>query len=211
MTDNKLKTGTTCIGFLFKGGVLIAADMRVTSYKINAENFTKLFDLSDNVVATVSGGVADAQRFVRSIKGELKLLALKAERKIFVKEAVMTLTNYQYHTIRSSGGIVGMLLAGYDEKDGCSLYELGPDGSILDGLDFVTSGSGSVYVDGILGTEHDKNMSEKDALALVEKSFKAAFRNDNASGGGFIVKIITKDGIKEVERKVIKSEFVNEK
>jgi len=208
--DNKLKTGTTCIGMLFKDGVLMAADNRVTSYKINAENFTKIFDLSNNVVSTVSGGVADAQRFVRVIKGELKLISLKNERDVFVREAAMTLTDFQYSGMRANGAVVGMLLGGYDVKDGVSLYELSPEGSILDTQPYVTSGSGSIFVDGILGSEYTSNLSQKDALVLVEKCFKSAFKHDNASGGGFIVKTITKDGICEIERKVVKTQFVKE-
>ena len=211
MTDSqKLKTGTTCIGLLFKDGVMLAADNRVTSYKINADNFTKLFDLSDNIVSTVSGGVADAQRFIRVIQGQLRLMELKNERKAYVKEAAMTLTDFQYATIRQAGGVVGMILGGYDKKDGVSLYELSPEGSILDTMKYVTSGSGSIFIDGVLANEYKDDISEKDALALVEKCFKTAFKHDNASGGGFIVKVVTKDGIKEVERKVVKSELVKE-
>jgi len=210
MAENKIKTGTTCIGFKFKDGILIAADRRVTSYKINAENFVKIFNLTSNVVTTVSGGVADAQRFIRSIQSDLKLLSLKNERSIYVKEAAMILTDYQYSTIRSQGGIVGMILAGYDPKEKFSLYELSPDGSIIDSLDFVTSGSGSIFVDGILNIEHNNNISEKEAILLAEKCFKVAFKNDNASGGGFIIKIISKEGIKEVARKKVKSELINE-
>lgn len=208
--DNKLKTGTTCIGFLFKGGVVLAADKRVTSYKINSENFIKIFDLSESVVATVSGGVADAQRFIRTIKGELKLLSLKNERPVYTKEAVMLLTDYQYVTLRQQGGVVGMLLAGYDKNDGVSLYELGADGSILNTEKYVTSGSGSIFVDGVLSNDYKSDLSEKEALSLLEKCFKVAFKNDNASGGGYVAKIISRDGIKEVERKVLKTELVNE-
>lgn len=209
MTENKIKTGTTCIGLKFNGGVMLASDNRVTSYKINADNFVKIFDLSDNVVANVSGGVADAQRFVRIIQSELKLIELKTERKPLVKEAAMILSNIQYSSIRASGSVVGMLLGGYDEKNGISLYELSPEGSLLDTSDYVTSGSGSIFVDGILSSEYKNDLSQKDALVLIEKCFKAAFKNDNASGGGFIAKIVTSDGISEVARKVVVSQIIN--
>ncbi len=210
MTDNtKIKTGTTCIGLIFKNGVMLAADNRVTSYKIVDESFTKIFDLSKNVIGTVSGGVADAQRFVRAIQSELKLISLKNERSVYVNEAVMTLTNYQYSTMRQSGGVVGMLVAGYDNKNGATLHELSPEGSVIMNRDFVTSGSGSIFVDGILTTEYTNKLSEKDALILIEKCFSAAFKNDNASGGGFIVKVVDESGIKEVARKVVESKIVN--
>lgn len=209
MKQSEIKTGTTCIGIKFKGGVMLAADNRVTSYKIVDESFTKIFDLSDNVIGTVSGGVADAQRFIRAIQSELKLISLKNERQIYVNEAVMTLTNYQYSSSRSTGAIVGMLVGGFDKKNGATLHELSPEGSIIMNRNFVSNGSGSIFVDGILTTEFKDNLSEKDALSLLEKCFTASFRNDNASGGGFIVKVVTKDGISEIARKVVESKIVN--
>jgi len=49
MSENtNIKTGTTCIGLLFKDGVIIAADMRVTSYKIDSDNFSKVFSNFSN-------------------------------------------------------------------------------------------------------------------------------------------------------------------
>lgn len=211
MTIEKIKTGTTCIGLKFKDGVILAADKRVTSYRINTEKFSKVFNISENIVTTVSGGVADAQRLVKTIQSELKLLSLKAERMPYVNEAAMILTDYQYSIIRSSGGVVGMLVGGFDEKDGFSLYELSPEGSVIDCEDYFTNGSGSIFVEGILSTEFKENLSKKDAISLIEKCFKASFKNDNASGGGFIIKVITKSGIEEVERKVIESKFIDEK
>lgn len=211
MTTNAIKTGTTCIGLRFKDGIMLAADRRVTSYKINSEKFVKVFNLTPNIVSTVSGGVADAQRFIRTIQGELKLLSLKNERQVYTKEAAMTLTDYQYVTLRQQGGVVGMLLGGYDQKDGFSLYELSPEGSMLNTEEYVTSGSGSVFVDSILASEHSSTMSQKEALQLLEKAFKMSFKHDNASGGGFIVRVITKDGIEEVESKVVETQIVKEK
>ena len=113
--------------------------------------------------------------------------------------------------MRSSGSIVGLILGGYDIRKQFSLYNLGPDGTIIPHEGYITNGSGSIYVKGVLDTEYEANLSEKDAIALIEKSFKVSFKNDNASGGGFIAKIITKDGIKTLSKKVIKSEFKEEK
>ena len=205
-----IKTGTTCIGLLYKDGVLIAADRRVTSYKIDSDKFTKVFELSGNIAAAVSGGAADAQLFMRHIKGELRLIELKNERKPLVGEAAMILNSIQYSSIRRQGSIVGLILAGYDHRKGSSLYNLGPDGTIVDHEGYVTTGSGSIYVKGVLDVEYKPNMTEKEALSLIEKAFKVSFKNDNASGGGFIVKTITKDGITDVARKVVESKIIGE-
>jgi 20S proteasome alpha/beta subunit len=194
--SEKIKTGTTCIGLKYKDGILLAADMRVTSYKIDSERFQKIFEISKNMALTVSGGAADAQRYVRYIKSELKLIEFKAERIPLVSEAAMILSNYQFSGIRTSGSIVGFILGGYDNKDGFSLYNLSVDGTIVPNEGFVTSGSGSIFIQGILDNEYNPKISKEEGIKLIEKCFYSAFKNDNASGGGFIIKDITKDGVK---------------
>jgi len=208
MTE-KIKTGTTCIGLLFKDGVILAADKRVTSYKIDSEAFTKTFELTDNIVSTVSGGAADAQLFMRIVQSELKLLSLKNERPAKVKEAAMILNSIQYSSIRSQGSIVGLILGGYDNT-GFTLYNLTPDGTIVPNPGYVTNGSGSVFVQGVLDSQYEENMSEEESLKLLEKSFRVSFKNDNASGGGFVAKIITKEGIKTYKTKLNEVQFIKE-
>lgn len=207
---HKIKTGTTCIGMLFKDGVILAADRRVTTYKIESERFEKVFELSNKIVSTVAGNASDAQLVMRHIQGELKLIELKSERSVKVKEAAMLLNSIQYSIVRQQGAVVSLIVGGYDEKAGYELYDLAPDGTINVHEGYVTDGSGSLFVKPLLQNEYNPNMSEKEAIALVEKCFKTSFLNDNASGGGYIAKVVTKDGIKEVSRKLLKSEFVNE-
>lgn len=207
---HKIKTGTTCIGMLFKDGVILAADRRVTTYKIESERFDKVFDIADRIVSTVAGMASDAQLVMRHVKGELKLIELKSERGVKVKEAAMLLNSIQYSIVRSQGAVVSLIVGGYDDKAGFELYDLSPDGTVNPNEGFVADGSGSLYVKSVLQNEYDRNISEKEAIALIEKCFRTSFQNDNASGGGYVAKVVTKTGIKEVSRKLTKTEFVNE-
>lgn len=208
--EDRLKTGTTCIGFKFKDGIIIGADRRMTAGFIATDKTSKVYELSKFIVGTTAGHAADNQLVMRHIKSEFKLFELQKERTITVKEAAMILNSIQYSLIRSQGSVVSVILGGYDEKTGFSLYNMSPDGTIVANDGYVADGSGSIYVKGVLDTNYSSNLSEKDALELIEKGFKASFKNDPSSGGGFIVKVITKDGIKEVSRKLIKSDLVNE-
>jgi proteasome beta subunit len=208
--NNPIKTGTTCIGMLFKDGVILAADNRVTTNKIEGDNFTKIFNISDKIIATIAGTASDSQLFMRIIKGELKLIELKNERKVKVKEAAMILNSMQYGGVRSQGSIVSIILGGYDIKEGYSLYDLSPDGTISTHEGYVVDGSGGIFIKGVLDNDYKNNLSEQEALSLIEKGFRTAFKNDYASGGGFIARVVTKDGIKEVARKVVKSEMISQ-
>ncbi len=206
----KLTTGTTCIGIKFKDGVIIAADRRMTAGYIATDRTSKVYELSKNVVGTTAGHAADNQKVMRAMRGEIKLHELKVERSVKVSEVAMILNSIQYNLVRSQGSIVSVILGGYDSQDGISLINLSPDGTIVPNDGYVADGSGSIYVKSILDMEFKENLSEKEALALVEKGFQASFKNDTASGGGFIAKVITKDGIKDVASKIVKTQLVNE-
>lgn len=204
----KVKTGTTCIGLLCKDGVVVAADRRTTAGFIASDSSTKVYELSKNVVATTAGHAADNQRVMRWMQGELNLIELKNERTPLVKEAAMLINGTQYVMLRSQGSVVSVILGGFD-KNGPQLFNLSPDGTILHHDGYIADGSGSIYVKGVFDTLYKKDMTTKEALDLVEKGFNASFKNDNMSGGGYIAKVITQDGIKEVARKTIQKEFVD--
>lgn len=209
MTE-KLKTGTTCIGLLFKDGVVLAADRRTTAGFIASDKSKKIYNLSKNVIATTAGHAADNQKVMRHMQGEIKLMELKNERPVKVEEAAMVLNSIQYSIVRTQGSIVSVILGGFDPKNHASLYNLSPDGTILENEGYVVDGSGSIYVKGVFDMEYKPNMSEKEALELVDKGFRASFKNDNMSGGGYIARIVTKDGIKEVARKLVQTQIVDE-
>ncbi len=205
--NNKIKTGTTCIGISFENGVILAADNRMTSYKIEADNFTKLFDLSKNVVSTIAGVASDAQLFMRYLKGEIRSLELKSEREVKIKEAAMILNAIQYQLLRSQGAQVACILGGFDVT-GAHLFDLSPDGVINKIDDYTTDGSGSIFVQGVLDTQYRKDLTEKEAIELLDTCFKTSFKNDSSSGGGYIARIVNKDGIREIARKRIESKFI---
>ena len=213
MTTEKLKTGTTCIGMIFDKGVILAADRRTTmGNMIASHDSVKLHKLAKNVAATHSGGVADARLHSRVFASEIKLKELETERSITVKEAAMIATNAQYRHIRTPTTIepiVGYIVGGVDKK-GPSLFEVGPDGTLTESKNFTCNGSGSIFIKSLLQAGYKQNISEKEAIELVEKSVVSAMYNDSASGGGIVMYVITKDGIEEVSRKVVRSELVNE-
>ena len=150
----KIKTGTTCIGLLFKDGVILAADRRTTAGYIVSDKSTKVYELSKRVLGTTAGHAADNQKVMKYMQGQLKLMELKNERVTKVSEAAMLLNSVQYSIVRTQGSIVSVILGGYDEQDGYSLYNLSPDGTIVSHDGYVTDGSGSIYVKPLLDTEY---------------------------------------------------------
>lgn len=193
----ELKKGTTTVGITCKDGVVIATEHRATMGTLIAHKKTqKLFKIDDNIGMTVAGLVGDAQTLARYCKAEAELYRLKRGSNMPIKSAATMLANilngrsyYPYW--------VQLIVAGVDD-DGYHVYSLdAAGGSIPD--DYVTTGSGSPYVYGILEDYYKEGMSISDGIDLAIRGLSAAMKRDSASGNGISVAAITKKEFKELD------------
>jgi len=204
--DKELKTGTTTLALLCKEGIILAADKRATSgYLISHKKFDKIIKISDNIAVTVAGTVSDVQLLSKYVRAELRLKLIRTERIVTVKEAANLLSMLVYNNIRKMSMIPGIshFLIGGKDDSGFHIYDLAPDGSIIEIEDYTTSGSGSVMVYGVLETLYKKNMTLDEAVILSTKSINAAIQRDIASGNGINIYAITKEGVKKIISKDI--------
>ena len=201
MENNELKTGTTTIGLVCKDGIVLAADKRATSgYLVAWKKFDKIIPITSNMAVTVAGTVSDVQLLVKYLKAELRLKDLRTGRETNVKEAASLLCSFIYNNIRKYSlipGISHFILGGFDSK-GLHLYDLSPDGSIVEIDDYISSGSGSVMAFGVLETLYKKGLSVDEGVKLAAKGINAAVQRDIASGNGIDIYRLTKDGVKKV-------------
>ena len=206
MEDKELKTGTTTIGIVCKDGIVLAADKRATSgYLITYKKFDKIITITDNIAVTVAGTVSDVQLLTKYLKAELRLKDIRTGRETTVKEAASLLANFVYNNIRKLSLIPGIshFIVGGKDSNGVHLYDLSPDGSIVEVDDYISSGSGSVMAFGVLETLYRKGLSIDEGVKLAAKGVNAAVQRDIASGNGIDIVTITKDGIKKVLSKEI--------
>ena len=167
----KIKTGTTCIGFIFKDGIILGADKRMTAGYIASDKAQKVFEISGKIGCTMAGNAAANQLVIRHITNELKSIELKNERAPKVKEAAMMVNSIQYSIIRSQGEVVSMMVGGVDTNGEKSLYDLSPDGTIGSHDGYSADGSGSVWVKGVLDNEYRDDLTKEESLKLIEKCF----------------------------------------
>jgi len=201
MDNRDLKTGTTTLGLVCKDGLVLAADKRATSgYLIAWKKFDKIISVTDNIAVTVAGTVSDVQLLTKYLKAELKLKDIRTGRETNVKEAANLLANFVYSNIRKLSLIPGIshFIVGGKDSSGFHLYDLSTDGSIVEVDDYISSGSGSVMVFGVLETLYKKGLSIDEGVKLAAKSINAAVQRDIASGNGIDIITITKDGVKKV-------------
>ena len=197
----KTKHGTTTIGLVCKDGIVLASEKRATAGTFVADKKSeKIFKITDTLLVTTAGTVSDAQLLTKLIRAELKLKEVRTDREASAKEAANLLASLVYNNIRKYSlipGITQFLLAGAD-REGFHLYDLFVDGSVMECDEYVSSGSGSTVVYGVLEAMYKKDITVKEGIDLCIKCINVAIQRDIASGNGILVYTITKDGIKKV-------------
>lgn len=204
--NNVMKTGTTTVAIVCKEGIVMAADKRATAgYLIANKKTEKILKLTDKIAVTIAGSASDAALLVKIAQAELRLKGFRTNREILVTEAAHLLSRMVYQNIRKFSIIPGIahFLCGGQDSTGLYVYDIFPDGSIDKVDDFISSGSGSVMVYGVLETLYKKDMSVNEGVELAIKCVNAAIQRDIASGNGIQVITITKDGIKTALEKEI--------
>lgn len=199
------KKGTTTLGIVCKDGVVLGSERRATMGTLIAHKSTKkLYKLDDNLGLTTAGLVGDLQTLARYIKAEVELYKLKRRAPMPVGSCATLLANILAGR-RMFPYWVQLVVGGMDEN-GPSVYSLDmAGGSIPD--DYVTTGSGSPYVYGVLEDQFKKEMDLKEGVDLAIRALNAAIKRDAASGNGMDIATITKKGFtmldeKEVEKRM---------
>ena len=146
------KKGTTTLGFVYKGGIIIAVDSRASMGSfIGSQKVRKVIEINDYLLGTMAGGAADCMFWERRLAMWCKLYELRNGEKVPVSAASQYLCNMvsQY---RGQGLSMGTMVAGWD-KTGPGLFYIDDDGTRLKGSIF-SIGSGSTYAYGIIDSNY---------------------------------------------------------
>ncbi len=204
MVEAKIKTGTTTVGIVCKEGIILAADKRATGggipLRVLNKDVLKVIKITDNIAVTTAGNVSDIQLVVKLIRAETTLKRIRTLKEPSVKEVANLLGTILYQNIRQFSTIISItafLLGGYD-KAGHHLYELSPDGAVMEIADYMADGSGSEIAMAVLDSLYKKDTNINEGVKLAVKAISASIQRDTASGEGIDVFTVTKDGVKQV-------------
>lgn len=188
----QLKTGTTTVGIVCKDGVVMGADMRATmGHLISHKDTQKLFRIDDHMALTIAGLVGDAQVLARWLTAEVELYKVKRGTEMSIKAASTLMSNIMNQ--RKFAPFYVQLIIGGVDLEGNHIYSLdSAGGSIPD--KFVTTGSGSVFVYGVLEDNYKEGLTVDQGLDLAIRGLTAAMKRDSASGDGMMVTAITREG-----------------
>lgn len=202
--QQKLKTGTTTVGILFKDGVVLASESKATmGWLIASKTSQKIYQIDDRIGITTAGGSGDNQALIRILKAEINLYKLTRNAEFTVKAAATLLSNilsnnryYPYYVMN--------ILGGYD-KEGAHLWSIDAVGGYEEEKSFTATGSGSPVAYGVLEDGFKENMTKDEAVRLAVRSIRSARERDVMSGGQYIVvAVIDKNGFDYVPAEKIK-------
>ena len=187
--------GATTVGLVFDGGVILAAEKRVTyGSMIMSKTGKKVFKIADQVGAACAGLVSDMQILTREISAQATLFTLNTKRPMSVKAASKVTANVLFN--RKMYPLYTQTIVGGMDGEVPEIYVLDVLGSLLPD-DYAAVGTGATMATGVLEQGYKEKMSQKQAKDLALRAIKSAVRRDSMSGNGVDVMIITKDGIQE--------------
>ncbi|KAK4988615.1 proteasome core particle subunit beta 2 [Elasticomyces elasticus] len=183
-------TGTTIVGCIYDGGVVIAADTRATSGPIVADkNCEKLHYISPQIWCAGAGTAADTEFTTALISSNLELHALSTGR---APRVVTVMTMLKQHLFRYQGHIGAYLVVAGCDPTGSHLFTVHAHGS-TDKLPYVTMGSGSLAAMSVFETQWKSGLSKEEAIKLTSDAIQAGIWNDLGSGSNVDVCVITKE------------------
>jgi proteasome beta subunit len=186
--------GATVVGISYNGGVILAADKRISfgNFVVN-KNIKKTFSVTDHVGAACAGMVADMQVLVRQVEALAKIRKLETRRNV-PPNSIAKLMSVIMFERRYFPLLTQVIVGGINEKP--EIYTLDPLGSVLPD-DYAAVGTGAEGALGIMDAEFKPNMSEEAVTELASRAIRSATQRDAASGDGIDILYVTRTGHRE--------------
>ncbi|KAJ1947697.1 Proteasome subunit beta type-1 [Kickxella alabastrina] len=196
LKPGEVSMGTTIMAVEFDGGVVLGADSRTTTGAYIANRVTdKLTKVHDRIYCCRSGSAADTQAIADIVKYHLDMYTAQHGEAPTVKVAASLFQEICYQN--KSGLMAGIIIAGYDERDGASVYDI-PLGGSLHREPFSVGGSGSSYIYGYCDKVFRPNMTKEECVEFVKNTVSLAMTRDGSSGGVVRLAVIDKDSVERM-------------
>jgi proteasome beta subunit len=191
--------GATAVGISYQGGVILAAEKRVSfgNFVVN-KNTKKTFPVTDLVGAACAGMIADMQVLVRQVGALAKIRKLETKRNV-APNSIAKLMSVIMFERRFFPLLTQVIVGGVEDKP--QIYTLDPLGSLLPD-EYAAVGTGAEMALGIMDAEYNKEFSEEKAKELAIKAIKSSIQRDSSSGDGIDLLMITSNGYREESFKV---------
>ena len=200
---DQIKKGTTTVGLICDGGVVLASEKRATMGSFIASKAAKkIYQVDERMGITTAGIVGDAQALVRLMSVEARLYKIRRGEPMTVR-GISTLLSNVMSGQRFFPYIVQLLIGGID-RDGPHIFSIDPFGGNTEEREIAATGSGSPIAYGVLEDRYSKAMSMENGIALAIQALHSAMKRDSASGEEMEVIVITQEKYEELSEEQIK-------
>ncbi|MFC6961137.1 proteasome subunit beta [Halocatena marina] len=183
------KTGTTTVGLVTTGGVVLAADRRASlgGRFVSNKQSQKIEHVHPSAAVTMSGSVGGGQAFIRRLRSEADLYEVRRGEPMSMEALARTAG----HLIR---GTASMPLLGGVDEEGPRVFEIDGAGGVLEDT-YAASGSGTSLATGALERLYHEDLTLSEGVSVAASAVDSAMERDTASGNGITVARITAEDV----------------
>jgi proteasome beta subunit len=194
-----LKSGTTTVGIKVKDGVVIATESQASAgYTVASKKAQKLFKINDFTAATIAGGVADAQYVINQITALSNLAEVEKE-EVPDPKYIANITRNILFSGRSYYQTL-MIIGGYSQSEQTGkLYGIDLLGTLYEEENYLSYGSGSTFVLGVLESDWKEDLTKEEGIDLAKKAITSAKKRDMASGYDIQISYVSNEGYEEIQ------------
>lgn len=188
------------LGVRGKDFVMVVSDTTAVQQIITIKHDEeKLVPIDDHKLMCLSGEPGDRSQFSEFIIANIKLYALRNQQKLSTHAAAHFTRRELATALRKNPYQVNLLIAGYDEACGPSLYWLDYLAT-MHKMNVAGTGYGSYFVLSMVDRLWHPDITQEQALQLMEKGIAEINSRLVVAPPSYVIKVVDKDGIREVKR-----------
>jgi len=184
----------SAFGFIGKNFALLVSDIIASKSLVNQKNdMDKIVEIGNKKMLIISGNSGDISNFVDFVQKTIQLYALKTGYSLSTHSVANFLKRELSQSFRKGALTINLIIAGYDELVGISLYYLDYTGN-LQRMNHCVQGYASLFISSILNRNYSPLLEIEDAVILLLKCILVLKKRFIINHSNFIVKIIDKKG-----------------
>jgi 20S proteasome alpha/beta subunit len=186
----------TLLGIKGDGFVLLAADASAArSILVFKTDQDKIAPLDSHKLLAAAGPNADCSNLTEYVQKNMALYEFNNDLKLGTHAAANFIRRTLATALRKGPYQTNLLLGGFDEKDGASLYFIDYMGS-MQKLNFGAQGYAANFTLSIFDREYKEGLSLAEAEEILEKAKKELAVRFLISQPKWIMKVVDKDGVR---------------
>lgn len=184
----------SAFGITGKDFALLISDTMGSRSLINQKNdIDKVIEIGNKKMLIISGNSGDISNFIDFVQKTVQLYALKTGYSLSTHSIANFLKKELSQSFRKGSLNINMIIAGYDDLIGISLYYLDYTGN-LQRLNHCVQGYASLFISSTLDRNYNKELDLKNSVILLLKCILVLKKRFIINHSNFIVKIIDRKG-----------------